>query len=230
MQLELIIQNKLEAIQAQELGADRVELVSAISEGGLTPSYGTIKQVLENVNIPVQIMVRPHSHHFFYTEEDFQVICEDIEAIRQLGGNRIVFGALNKDRTINEVMLSKLFHLFPALDMTFHRAFDEVASQLDAYTLLANYDRNVKRILTSGGEATCEKGLEQLIQLVDLSRDLQGPAIMPGSGLSLENIQEIKQATGAKQFHFGKAVRIEQSFAKGFSKEVVEKVRYDLRS
>ncbi|MFD2630008.1 copper homeostasis protein CutC [Oceanobacillus kapialis] len=230
MQLELIIQNKREAIQAQELGADRVELVSAISEGGLTPSYGTIKQVLENVNIPVQIMVRPHSHHFFYTEEDFQVICEDIEAIRQLGGNRIVFGALNKDRTINEVMLSKLFHLFPALDMTFHRAFDEVASQLDAYTLLANYDRNVKRILTSGGEATCVKGLKQLIQLVDLSRDLQGPAIMPGSGLSLENIQEIKQATGAKQFHFGKAVRIEQSFAKGFSKEVVEKVRYSLRS
>lgn len=226
MQLEFIIQNKQEAIQAQELGADRLELVSAISEGGLTPSYGTIKQVLENVNIPVQIMIRPHSQHFFYTEEDFQVICEDIEVIRQLGSNRIVFGALNEDNTVNEVMLSKLFHLFPNLDMTFHRAFDEVASQKEAYTLLTKYKRNVKRILTSGGKANCEKGLEQLIRLVDLSRGLKGPVIMPGAGLSLKNIKKMKQATRAKQFHFGKAIRVDQSFAKTFSKEAVEKIRY----
>ncbi|GAQ17699.1 copper homeostasis protein CutC [Oceanobacillus picturae] len=224
MQLEVIVQNKQEAIQAEELGADRVELVSAISEGGLTPSYGTIKQVLENVKIPVQIMIRPHSHHFFYTEDEYKVICEDIEAIERLGGNRVVFGALNEDHTINEAMLSKLFHLFPHLDMTFHRAFDEVVSQEEAYETLSKYKKNVKRILTSGGKANCEAGLEQLIKLVDLERELQGPSIMAGAGLSANNIEKIKLATGGTQFHFGKAVRIDQSFAKGFSKEEVEKV------
>ncbi|WP_379552815.1 copper homeostasis protein CutC [Oceanobacillus picturae] len=224
MQLEVIVQNQQEAIQAEELGADRVELVSAISEGGLTPSYGTIKQVLESVKIPVQIMIRPHSHHFFYTEDEYKVICEDIEAIERLGGNRVVFGALNEDHTINEAMLSKLFHQFPHLDLTFHRAFDEVVSQVEAYETLSKYKKNVKRILTSGGKANCEAGLEQLIKLADIERELQGPSIMAGAGLSGNNIEKIKQETGGTQFHFGKAVRIDQSFAKGFSKEEVEKV------
>ncbi|WP_042222010.1 copper homeostasis protein CutC [Oceanobacillus manasiensis] len=228
MQLEVIVQNKQEAIQAEELGADRVELVSAISEGGLTPSYGTIKHVLGSVNIPVQIMIRPHSRHFFYTDEEFHAICDDIQAIQQLGGNRIVFGSLNGDHTVNEAMLSKLFHRFPDIDMTFHRAFDEVVSQVEAYETLSKYKRNVKRILTSGGKASCEEGLEQLIKLVGLARDLQGPSIMPGAGLSSENIKRIKQETGSVAFHFGKAVRINQSFANGFAQEELEKIRFYL--
>jgi copper homeostasis protein len=225
MKLELIVQNKEEAIQAENLGADRLELVSAMKEGGLTPSYGTIKQVLGSVKIPVQIMVRPHSYHFCYNEEDFQVIMEDIRMIVELGGNRIVFGALHKDGTIHEEMLHEVIKQFPDVDITFHRAFDEVGSQEEAYHTLLKYKQHVKRILTSGGEPTCEKGKEQLAKLVQLSKELEGPSVMPGSGLSPKNFAAIHQVVGAKQYHFGSAVRIEASFAKPFSPYAMEQIK-----
>ncbi|WP_231478647.1 copper homeostasis protein CutC [Virgibacillus halodenitrificans] len=224
IKLEVIVQSKQEAIEALKLGADRLELVSAMKEGGLTPSYGTMKQVLENVEIPVQIMVRPHSYNFFYTEADFEVIVEDVKAIRELGGNRIVFGALNQDGTVNASMLKELINQFPEIDITFHRAFDEVTSQEEAYQTLCNYPSNVKRILTSGGKPNCMEGKEHLRKLVKLQQELGGPVIMPGSGLTPENIQEIKQTTEATEFHFGKSVRIEQSFANGFDGRSVDGV------
>lgn len=224
MKLELIVQHKQDAMQAEELGADRLELVSAIQEGGLTPSFGMMKSVIENVHIPVQVMIRPHSNNFFYKEAEFEVICEDIKALQSLQCNRIVFGALNEDRTINEQMLAKLIELFPNLDITFHRAFDEVIDIDTAYKTLAKYQRHVKRILTSGGKANCEAGKEQLAKLVALSQQVQGPVVMPGSGLTPDNIAEINQTTKAEQYHFGKAIREKESFAHPISAKAVEKV------
>ncbi|WP_052345821.1 copper homeostasis protein CutC [Paucisalibacillus sp. EB02] len=228
MIVELIVQDKEEAIQAEQLGAGRLELVSAMKEGGLTPSYGTIKQVLGSVQIPVQIMVRPHGYDFYYTEADFQVICDDIRMITELGGDRIVFGALHEDGTVNEEMLSEIIRLFPSIDITFHRAFDEVQSQEEAYHTLSQH-KNVRRILTSGGESTCEKGKEQLARLVKLSEEHPGPSIMPGSGLSPDNIAGIHQVVGAKQYHFGSAVRTAGSFANGFSQLAMERVQTELK-
>ena len=228
MNLELIVQNKQEAIQAEKLGSHRLELVSAMKEGGLTPSYGAIKQVLQSVKIPVQIMVRPHSYHFYYTEDDFQVICEDIEMITKLGGNRIVFGALNQNGTINEEMLREIIRRFPDIDITFHRAFDEVHSQEAAYRTLLQFKQNVRRILTSGGEVNCEKGKDQLAKLVKLSFGLNGPSIMPGSGLSPENIAGFHLMVSAEDYHFGSAVRVDGSFANELSQSAIQRIQKEL--
>lgn len=219
MEIEVIVQNGKEARQAEKLGADRLELVSAISEGGLTPSYGTIKQVLEQVSIPVFIMIRPHSYHYFYEKDDLEIIQEDIKAVSELGGTNIVFGALNQDYTVNEQLLENVIAIAPHLKITFHRAFDETASLIEAYRTLAKYSRNVKAILTSGGAADCLTGQQNLAALVKESKMINGPQIMPGSGLSLNNIRDIHRVVGAEKYHFGKAVRVDQSFAKGFDKQ-----------
>ncbi|WP_280157421.1 copper homeostasis protein CutC [Virgibacillus chiguensis] len=47
----------------------------------MTPNFGMIKTVLRSVHIPVQVMIRPHSHDFYYQEEEFSVICEDLKAL-----------------------------------------------------------------------------------------------------------------------------------------------------
>lgn len=229
MQIEVIVQNAEEAKEAELLGADRLELVSAISEGGLTPSYGTIKQVLQQVNIPVQVMIRPHSHHFYYDEGDISIILEDVKNVLDLGGNRIVFGGLNPDNTINQQALDKIVELSPELDVTFHRAFDEVASQTDAYHTLVQYADQVKRILTSGGAATSEQGKTELNGLVKLASELNGPEILAGSGLDVTNIADLHANIGASQYHFGKAVRIDNSFAQGFDHEMFNKVKEILK-
>ncbi|WP_226037861.1 copper homeostasis protein CutC [Aquibacillus saliphilus] len=225
MLIEVIVQNHDEAIKAEKLGADRLELVSAITEGGLTPSYGTIKQVLSKVTIPVQVMIRPHSYHYLYSKADSEIILEDIKKILDLGGNRIVFGALNQDNTVDEETLSKLVSLSSRLDITFHRAFDEVPSQTDAYATLLKYKKNVKRVLTSGGKSNCETGKYQLSELVKLAEQTNGPEIMPGSGLTPSNFESVHQIVNARQYHFGTAMRKEQSFANEFDEQAFVKLR-----
>lgn len=230
MKIEFIIQNGEDAIQAEKYGADRLELVSAIGEGGLTPSYGTIKQVLSSVSIPVYIMVRPHSNDFYYQESDLEIIKEDIKQIISMGGKNIVVGALNKDDTINEDVLKSIIKIAPEAEITFHRAFDETVSVMDAYHTLVKYKEHVKSILTSGGKENCSLGKESLGELVKESKRLNGPKIMPGSGLSLENIKEIHKVVDADQYHFGKAVREEQSFTKGYDRTVLDEIKKVLHS
>lgn len=230
MKLEVIAQNRKEAIQAENIGADRIELVSNIQEGGLTPSYGTIKQVLRSVSIPVQVMIRPHSSHFCYTAEDRQIIQEDIKKVVELGGTGIVFGGLDVNNAIDEQILEHIISTFPQLDITFHRAFDEVLSQGAAYQTLTKYKRNVKRILTSGGEGCCQDGQMRIRDLVRTAKKMGGPKIMPGSGLNLQNIEEIHGTVQADHYHFGKAVRIDQSFVKGFDVEVFNRIKNVLKS
>ncbi len=62
--LEVIATTVTDAVIAEKSGADRIELVTGMLEGGLTPSYGLIEEVVRSVSIPVQVMVRPHSRSF----------------------------------------------------------------------------------------------------------------------------------------------------------------------
>lgn len=230
MQVEFIVLNSQDAIEAEKKGADRLELVSAIGEGGLTPSYGTIKQVLGSVSIPVYIMVRPHSNNFYYDESDFKIIKEDIKQIIALGGKNIVFGALNEDDSINEDMLKQVIEIAPEAEITFHRAFDETFSVMDAYQTLVKYKDHVKSILTSGGKDNCLLGKESLCKLVEESKKENGPVIMPGAGLSTLNIKEIHSIVQADQYHFGKAVRKDQLFANGFDQSVISEIQHILKA
>jgi len=223
-EIEVITLNKEDTLQAEKLGADRVELVSAMLEGGLTPSYGTIKNVLNNVSIPVQIMVRPHSYGFVYDEKDSETIKEDITAIKELGGNRIVFGAITDNGEVDEKLLNKVIEHAPDLDITFHRAFDHVTSQVEAYRVLNKYKHNVKRILTSGGKDKAENASNELRELVELYKKLNGPSILVGSGVSPDNIAHLHKQIGASEYHIGSGVRTNRDMNNSLSSEEMAKV------
>lgn len=225
MIIEVITQNIEDTQQAFEFGADRVELVSAMAEGGLTPSYGTLASVLPSTKQPVQVMVRPHGFGFIYYESDRKTIQEDIKVIQELGGNRIVFGCLTPEGTIDERLLATVIEQYPELDITFHRAFDQVISQTESYKVLLKYKANVKRILTSGGKPKCSEAIMELQQLVKLSSETAGPAIMPGSGLAQDNIQFIHEQVSATQYHFGSGVRINGQFNQGFDPSKLKRIR-----
>ncbi|WP_062108141.1 copper homeostasis protein CutC [Bacillus niameyensis] len=222
MIIEVIVQNFVDAIKAEELGVDRLELVSAIEEGGLTPSAGVVKSVLENVSIPVQVMVRPHGYSHVYSKDEIKVLLEDIKYLHELGVKGIVIGAINPDHTVNIDLIESIIHLGLDLDITFHRAFDEVRSLEEAYRSLIPYSKHVKRILTSGGKSTCLEGVNELQKLVELSKDLNGPEILPGAGLSSTNIKEIHEQVKANQYHFGKAVRINDLFTESFDSNKID--------
>ncbi|WP_117170319.1 copper homeostasis protein CutC [Paraliobacillus sediminis] len=223
--IECIVQNKNDAIEAEKLGASRLELVSAIQLGGLTPSYGTIKTTLKDVQIPVQVMIRPHNYGFMYSSTDKEAMKEDIASLYEIGHYRIVIGALDQNNKIDTAFLTDLFKEFPDLNVTFHRAFDEVEDQLEAYQSLVPYRNNIKRILTSGGAASCLEGTLSLQKLMQLQHQLNGPAILPGSGVKLDNLQELDDAVGADEYHFGSGVRKQHSFEAGFDDTVFEGIK-----
>lgn len=223
MILECIVQNEKDAIIAEQIGVNRLELVSAISEGGLTPSYGTIKRIVENVSIPVQVMLRPHSFSFEYDESDWNSMREDLLAFEALGVKGIVFGAL-KNGEIDQALLEKVIQAVPNFDITFHRAFDELHQQADGLEVLCQYSKHIKRILTSGGAKTAVEGKEKLQQLMTLSDVWHGPKILVGAGLQRDNIASVHEFLQANEYHFGTGVRLGNTLANGFDEQKVKEI------
>ncbi|MEH7110559.1 copper homeostasis protein CutC [Bacillus sp. JJ1764] len=210
--VEIIVLNKEDAIMAEANGADRLELVSAIGEGGLTPSYGIIKTVVNSVDIPVMVMVRPHSYSFTYLKNEWSAMKDDIKMIKELGAAGIVFGALTEHGTLDFEFLSMVLEECKGLSVTFHRAIDET-NPLGLYQSLIGSSFHVDRILTSGGNPTAIEGISTLKEMIQQSKQsAHYPIIMPGSGLSLDNIEFVHKELRASEYHFGSAVRMGGSF------------------
>ena len=191
----------------QESGADRIELVSALSEGGLTPSYSLIKRAVQCANIPVNVMIRPHSKSSIYTEEEIKLMVEDIMIAKELNVNGVVFGVLNKYNEICIPSLEKLLKACDGIDVTFHKAIDELSDQVKGIEVLANY-KQIRNVLTSGGKGDILKNSPIIKNMVEKSKHIN---IVVGGGLDFENIKEVMKNTKAPQYHFGTAIRNDKS-------------------
>lgn len=117
--LEVIAVDAADAQAAEQGGADRIELVSAMTEGGLTPSYGLIEQVVSKVSIPVYVMIRPHNRSFCYSADDLQVMTRDIHVARELGCAGIVIGALTHEGEIHRSFLQACLLSAQGLELRF---------------------------------------------------------------------------------------------------------------
>lgn len=204
--LEIIGMCVEDAKKIQHCGADRVELVSALTEGGLTPGYGTIEKVVNSVDIPVNVMVRNHAKSFVYSNYDIEIMKKDIEIIKSLGANGIVLGMLDKFNNIDEDNLKSLLEVANGLDVTFHKAVDETDIRQSMETL-NKYDK-ITNILTAGGLGKIQNNSDTIKYMIETSNNIN---ILLGGGLNFENIKNIKDETRATDFHFGTAVRVDKS-------------------
>ncbi|WP_260838845.1 copper homeostasis protein CutC [Heyndrickxia oleronia] len=108
MIIEVIADTVEDAIIAEQAGANRIELITGVAEGGLTPSYGIIEAVCKAVSIPVYVMIRPHSRSFSYSNTELNSMVKDIQICKELGAAGVVWGVLNKDGDIDKEALKKL--------------------------------------------------------------------------------------------------------------------------
>lgn len=204
MLLEICANSYQSAKNAQDVGAHRIELCQELSVGGVTPSYGLLKQVMNTLSIPVNILIRPRSGNFVYSEEEFKVMKHDIQLCKNLSCAGIVSGILNKDNTIDIERTKELIELSKPLKFTFHRAFDCVKNPFEALEQLINLD--VDRVLTSGQAASAEQGIELLKQL---NKQAKGRiTILAGSGINSNNAKLFKEA-GFSEIHASASSKIE---------------------
>lgn len=183
------------ALEAQRRGADRIELCAGPREGGLTPSSGVLKSVRETVTIPVHPIIRPRGGDFCYTAGEFAAMLDDVAAVKELGFPGLVIGVLDADGQVDYGRMEKIMTAAGTLDVTFHRAFDMCADPRQACAELS--ELGVKRILTSGQQATAEKGISLIRELITQSHT---PIIMAGAGVRAANLPVFLQA-GVKEVH-----------------------------
>lgn len=182
---------------AVEGGADRIELCANLAEGGTTASYGTLVECREKFSLPIYPIIRSRGGDFLYTDEEFDIMLQDVKLCRQLGFDGVVIGFLHIDGTVDVDRTSKLIDAAYPLGVTFHRAFDRCKDPFEALEQLIKI--GCERILTSGQQPTAPEGLE-LLALLNKAADHR-IIIMPGSGVAPENIKSLKESTGCTEFH-----------------------------
>ena len=197
MIFEVCVNSAISAIEAQKGGAGRVELCENMHDGGTTPSAGSIRVARKNLHIPLFVMIRPRGGDFLYSDDEFEIMKEDIRMAGKLGADGVVFGMLMPDGAIDFLRMKTLVDLARPMAVTCHRAFDMTPDPLKAMDDLINL--GIDRILTSGQQPTALEGS-------GLIRDLIAKAngriiVMPGSGIKEHNIAELVRATGAKEVH-----------------------------
>lgn len=204
--LEVIATTPADAIIADQAGADRIEWIAAQQEGGLTPSLDVIEQMTESVSIPINMMVRPHSHHFVYDDADLTQMVQDIRHISRTDVAAVVTGVLTADREIDIIALERLLDAADGKPFTFHRAFDELDDLERGLEILSRYPQ-ITHILTSGGQPSVIQATEPMITLDRLTKQSH-IQLIAGAGLTLQNLASFIKETCIQEVHLGSAMRI----------------------
>ncbi|MFT3993666.1 MAG: copper homeostasis protein CutC [Dysgonomonas sp.] len=197
--LEICSNSVQSSIEAQKGGATRVELCDNLADGGTTPALSQIELTRKLVDIQLNTIIRPRGGDFLYSDLEFDIMKLDIHHCGKVGCDGVVIGILNADGTVDKKRneeLIKIAHQYK-MSVTFHRAFDRCRDLKKS--LEDVIELGCDRILTSGGKKTALDGKEIIRELIEQAKDRI--IIMPGSGITENNIIELVQATGLKEFH-----------------------------
>ena len=195
--VEICVDSLESATVAEAAGAGRIELCSALSEGGITPSAGLIESVRNNISIEVNVIIRPRSGDFLYSDTEFSVMRRDIERAGEAGADGIVTGMLNRDGTVDIERTALLAEYASPMKVTFHRAFDMCRDPKKALEDVIS--AGAARILTSGLARSAIDGAQVIKELVAAAGERI--KIMPGGGITEYNIALLATTTGAKEYH-----------------------------
>ena len=202
---EVCVDNIKDAMRAVDLGANRIEYCSKLNEEGLTPNVEDVKYLLKNINIPIRIMIRPHSKSFNYSETDISVMLSDISTFKKIDIDGIVIGCLNKDDEIDLKKINLFIEKARPLKVIFHKAIDITSDPLKSLKNLIKYS-NINGVLTSGGFKKAEDGVKLLKKMLDIC-PINFELIIAGK-ITSENINKINQKLSAKFYHGKKIVGV----------------------
>ncbi len=200
--LEVIALDATDAVAATAGGADRLEIVSAIELGGLTPDPVTFARIRAATGLPLRVMLRTNGGYRIAPDE-LDALCGAAAALRREGADGFVLGFLDADDAIDHGAIAALGAVIAPCPWTFHRAFDQVADARAAWTTVAGLP-GADLILSSGGPGELGAGLDAYRQRAPWQT--AGLRWLAGGGLAGAHVAPLR-AAGIAQFHAGRLVR-----------------------
>ncbi|MEN2515044.1 copper homeostasis protein CutC [Lactobacillus johnsonii] len=203
---EVCVENFTNVPLMIERGANRIELNNDLTVGGTTPSFGVIKKTVEYAHkhdVPVIVMIRPRGGNFVYSEDELEIMINDIQICSLLGVDGVAFGCLIREKHLDKRAMNRLLSVAHVgdLEVVMHMAFDELtnAEQKEAIDWLSQ--NRVKRILTHGGPLNqpISHTLDHLKEVVKQAKNKI--EILPGGGITKANINKIVEQIKIKQVH-----------------------------
>lgn len=201
--LEVCVDTYDGATTALRGGAGRLELCSALSEGGLTPSAGLMRAAAA-LPIPSYAMIRPRSGLFVFSEAEVEIMLADIAMARDARLAGVVLGAQSSDGTLNVGVLERLVKAAGTMGKALHRVIDVVPNPLTALDEVI--ELGFERVLTSGGKPFAPEGVNLIRQMI--AHATRQVSVMPGCGLTPENVANVLAATGATEAHAACRTRV----------------------
>lgn len=195
---EVCVENLKEAVNAQQQGATRIELVAQYDVGGITPLRTLIEEVQKAVSIPIRVMIRPRAGDFYYAQQELDTMEKSIDLCKELNVEGVVFGVLKIDNTLDTAAIAKLTKRAFPLNVVIHKAIDATPDILVALHQLLELD-GITTILTSGGKVNASEGATTLKELIRIASDKI--EIMAQGDISSANFEELHRVISANAYH-----------------------------
>jgi copper homeostasis protein len=212
--LEVIACSVADALAAEKGGAGRLEVVRALEAGGLTPPISLVKEIVAAVSIPVRVMLRENDGFEITDRDEFTKLCDSARELAGLEIDGVVLGFL-RGRSLDLAAAQLILSCVPHVKATFHRAFEELENQRAAIAMLKT-EPQFDRILLSPARVS---GLKQLV-------DSAGPEliVIAGAGIDRSNIRQWRESTPIREFHVGRAARLDGDIHRPVDAALVEEL------
>ncbi|MFI3170149.1 MAG: copper homeostasis protein CutC [Faecalibacterium sp.] len=179
------------------LGVNRLEFCANLEIGGTTPSLASFPLLRAGCDCAINVLIRPRSGDFLYSDAEFSTMLAEIEQFRAMGADGFVVGVLTKDGILDVPRMAQAITAAGGLPVTLHRAFDMTQDIFATLDLAAQL--GIATVLTSGQAPDGLQGIAMLKQLQAYSAGRV--EIMACGGINADKIAPIYHETGVKTFH-----------------------------
>ncbi len=201
--LEVIALGPEDAEAADEGGADRIELVTAMEADGLSPDPSVVAAIRRRTPIPIRVMLRANEG-FTTTPSELTRLRGLASEYAEAGADGFVLGFLTPTLEIDGAATLALVEGLAGAPWTFHRAIDHALDTDAAWRAVTSLP-GLTEVLTAGSARGVDAGMDELVARAKAD-PMVADRIMAGGGLRAEHVPWLAHA-GIRAFHVGTAVR-----------------------